>query len=66
MIVRGTQLVNAMKNMDIGDIRPREVIDTIASHVDSFGLKRLTHIVLTKHRPCHINECSILPLNKVI
>ena len=24
--VRGTQLVNAMKNMDIGDIRPREVI----------------------------------------
>ena len=25
--VRGTQLVNAMKNMDIDDIRPREVID---------------------------------------
>ena len=25
--VRGTQLVNAMKNVDIGDIRPREVID---------------------------------------
>ena len=25
--VRGTQLVNAMKNMDIGHIRPREVID---------------------------------------
>ena len=25
--IRGTQLVNAMKNMDIGDIRPREVID---------------------------------------
>ena len=25
--VRGTQLVNAMKNMDIGDIMPREVID---------------------------------------
>jgi hypothetical protein len=25
--VRGTQLFNAMKNMDIGDIRPREVID---------------------------------------
>jgi hypothetical protein len=25
--VRGTQLVNAMKNMDISDIRPREVID---------------------------------------
>ena len=25
--VRGTQLVNAMKNMDIGEIRPREVID---------------------------------------
>ena len=25
--VRGTQLVNAMKNMDIGDIWPREVID---------------------------------------
>ena len=25
--VRGTQLVNAMKNMEIGDIRPREVID---------------------------------------
>ena len=25
--VRGTQLVNAMKNMDIGNIRPREVID---------------------------------------
>ena len=25
--VRGTQLINAMKNMDIGDIRPREVID---------------------------------------
>ena len=25
--VRGTQLVNAMKNMDIRDIRPREVID---------------------------------------
>ena len=24
--VRGTQLVNAMKNMDIGDIRPRKVI----------------------------------------
>ena len=25
--IRGTQLVNAMKNMDISDIRPREVID---------------------------------------
>jgi hypothetical protein len=25
--VRGTQLVNAMKNMNIGDIRPREVIN---------------------------------------
>ena len=25
--VRGTQLVNAMKNMDVGDIRPRKVID---------------------------------------
>ena len=25
--VRGTQLINAMKNMDIGDIQPREVID---------------------------------------
>jgi hypothetical protein len=25
--VRGTQLVNAMKNVDIGDIRPREVIN---------------------------------------
>ena len=25
--VRGTQLINAMKNMDIGDIRPRKVID---------------------------------------
>ena len=25
--VKGTQLVNAMKNMDIGDIKPREVID---------------------------------------
>ena len=24
--MRGTQLVNAMKNMDIGDIRPREVL----------------------------------------
>ena len=25
--VRGTQLVNAMKNMNTSDIRPREVID---------------------------------------
>ena len=25
--MRGTQLVNAMMNMDIDDIRPREVID---------------------------------------
>ena len=25
--VRGTQLVNAMKNMDVGDIRSREVIE---------------------------------------
>ena len=25
--VRGTQFVNAMKNMDTSDIRPREVID---------------------------------------
>jgi hypothetical protein len=25
--MRGTQLVNTMKNMDIGDIRPRKVID---------------------------------------
>jgi hypothetical protein len=25
--VRDTQLVNAMKNIDIGDIRPREVIN---------------------------------------
>ena len=25
--VRGTQLINAMKNMEIGDIRPREVIE---------------------------------------
>jgi hypothetical protein len=25
--MRGMQLVNAMKNMDVGDIRPREVIE---------------------------------------
>ena len=25
--MRGTQLVNAMKKMDVGDIRPREVIE---------------------------------------
>ena len=25
--VKGTPLINAMKHMDIGDIRPREVID---------------------------------------
>ena len=25
--LRGTQFVNAMKNMDVGDIRPREVIE---------------------------------------
>ena len=25
--MRGTQLVNAMKNMDIGDLRPRKVIE---------------------------------------
>jgi hypothetical protein len=25
--VRGTQLANAMKKMDVGDIRPREVIE---------------------------------------
>ena len=25
--VRGTQLADAMKNVDIGDLRPREVID---------------------------------------
>ena len=25
--MRGTQLVNTMKNIDIGDIRPREVIE---------------------------------------
>ena len=25
--IRGTQLVNAIKNMDIGDVRPREMID---------------------------------------
>jgi hypothetical protein len=25
--VRGTQLENAMKKMDVGDIRPREVIE---------------------------------------
>jgi hypothetical protein len=25
--VRGTQLANAMKEMDIGNIRPREVIE---------------------------------------
>ena len=25
--VKGTQLVKAMRNMDIGEIRPREVID---------------------------------------
>ena len=26
--VRGLPLANAMKNMDIGDIRPREVVET--------------------------------------
>ena len=25
--VRGIQLSNAMKNMDVGDLRPRQVID---------------------------------------
>ena len=25
--VRGIQLTNAMKNMDVGDLRPRQVID---------------------------------------
>ena len=29
--VRGTQLANAMKKMDIGDIRPREVIEVEAN-----------------------------------
>jgi hypothetical protein len=41
-------------------------VDVVANDVDCFGPKILTHIVLTMHRPCHINECSILPLNKAI
>ena len=36
-----------------------EAAATIASHVDSFGPKRLTHIVLTKHRPLTLYSLSI-------
>jgi hypothetical protein len=43
-----------------------ELVAIIASHVDCFNPKGLTHIVLTKPRPCHVNKCFILPLNKAI
>jgi hypothetical protein len=31
--VRGDQLANAMRNMDIGDVRPRQVVDDDDTHV---------------------------------
>jgi hypothetical protein len=31
--VRGDQLTNAMRNMDIGDVRPRQVVDDDDIHV---------------------------------
>jgi hypothetical protein len=43
-----------------------QTVVTIVSHVDSFSPKGLTHIVLTQHRSFHVNQGSILPLNKAI
>ena len=45
--VIGTQLVNETKNMDIGDIRPREVIDVKITRIKC-SLTQMTKLVVLK------------------
>jgi hypothetical protein len=46
--VRGTQLANAMKKMDAGDIRPREVIEVEENkdHVLSNSMCKLVVLMI--------------------
>ena len=71
--VRGTQLVNAMKNIDISDIRPRKVIDVeddknqVLSNSDEQASGLMIKIklvqVMTK---CKINKWLVHHLNQMI
>jgi hypothetical protein len=53
--VRGTQLANAMKKMDIGDIRPREVIE-----VDDYKDQVLSNSNVQDSDTHDQNQASIL------
>ena len=41
-------------------------VDSMTSGVDCFGPIVVQSLVLIKHCSCHVNECSILPLNHPI
>jgi hypothetical protein len=60
--VRDTQLENAMKKMDIGDIRPREVIevddykDQVLSNSNVQASGSMIKVKLVHHLKCKINN----------
>ena len=41
-------------------------IDDVACSINGFGLEFSWSLVLIEHRPCHLNECSVLVLHDAI
>jgi hypothetical protein len=62
--MRGTQLGNAMK-MDIGDIRPREVIE-VEEDKECKLVVLIIKIRLVYHLKCKINKSPVHHLNPMI
>jgi hypothetical protein len=58
--VRGTQLANTMKKMDVGDIRPREVIE-----VEDDKVVLMIKIKLVHHLKYKINKWLVHHLNQM-
>jgi hypothetical protein len=65
--VRGTQLVNAIKKMDVGDIRPREVIEVEddKDQVLSNSICKLIQAKLVHHHKCKISKWLVHHLNQM-
>jgi hypothetical protein len=70
--VRSTQLANAMKKMDVGDIRPREVIevkdykDQVLSNSNVQDSGSHDQNKLVHHLKCKINKWLVHHLNQMI
>jgi hypothetical protein len=50
----------------LDEVMKVEPVYGVASCVHSFRPKSLRRLELSKHRPCHVNKCPVLPLYHTI